>query len=195
MVSSPGTGGIETAYALLSDIIAIHDRHHANGSADKLPMSLMRRRIEQRPNHYNAIFATRNGTWHQVGNIERRGRTIRADTGFDWVTPHTFRIFLDPRSRPRSPRRLHKTEATPSPIDRTLRARLFGLTCRGEHRGRSPPRRGPPHLPRTPCAVGPSAHYCARSNSWRDARGEVENCSLRVRRRDLNVAAGGAPRA
>ena len=52
---------------------------------------LMRRRIEQRPNHYNAVFATRNGTWHQVGNIERRWRTIRADTGFDWVTPNTFR--------------------------------------------------------------------------------------------------------
>lgn len=52
---------------------------------------LMRRRIEQLPNHYNAVFATRNGTWHQVGNIERRWRTIRADTGFDWVTPHTFR--------------------------------------------------------------------------------------------------------
>lgn len=52
---------------------------------------LMRRRIEQRRNHYNAVFATRNGTWHQVGNIERRWRTIRADTGFDWVTPHTFR--------------------------------------------------------------------------------------------------------
>lgn len=52
---------------------------------------LMRRRVEQRSNHYNAVFATRNGTWHQVGNIERRWRTIRADTGFDWVTPHTFR--------------------------------------------------------------------------------------------------------
>jgi integrase len=52
---------------------------------------LMRRRIEQRTNHYNAVFATRNGTWHQVGNIERRWRTIRADTGFEWVTPHTFR--------------------------------------------------------------------------------------------------------
>jgi integrase len=52
---------------------------------------LIRRRIEQRPNHYNAVFATRNGTWHQVGNVERRWRTIRADTGFEWVTPHTFR--------------------------------------------------------------------------------------------------------
>jgi len=52
---------------------------------------LMRRRLEQSPNHYNAVFATRNGTWHQVGNIERRWRTIRADSGFEWVTPHTFR--------------------------------------------------------------------------------------------------------
>lgn len=52
---------------------------------------LMRRRIEQPANLYNAVFATRNGTWHQVGNIERRWRTIRADSGFEWVTPHTFR--------------------------------------------------------------------------------------------------------
>lgn len=52
---------------------------------------LLRRRVEQPANHYNAVFATRNGTWHQVNNIERRWRTIRADTGFEWVTPHTFR--------------------------------------------------------------------------------------------------------
>ncbi len=31
-VSGPGAGRIETAYALLSDIIAIHERHHAKGS-------------------------------------------------------------------------------------------------------------------------------------------------------------------
>jgi integrase len=52
---------------------------------------LMRRRVEQPPNRHDAVFATRNGTWHQVGNIERRWRTIRADAGLDWVTPHTFR--------------------------------------------------------------------------------------------------------
>lgn len=52
---------------------------------------LLRRRVEQPPNQFNAVFATRNGTWHQVGNIERRWRTIRADAGLDWVTPHTFR--------------------------------------------------------------------------------------------------------
>lgn len=40
---------------------------------------------------HRGVFATRHGTWHQVGNIERRWRTIRADTGFDWATPRTFR--------------------------------------------------------------------------------------------------------
>ncbi len=52
---------------------------------------LTRRRFEQPTNDNDAVFATRNGTWHQVGNIERRWRAIRADTGFEWVTPHTFR--------------------------------------------------------------------------------------------------------
>ncbi|UFN45230.1 tyrosine-type recombinase/integrase [Nocardioides okcheonensis] len=52
---------------------------------------LTRRRVEQPANDRDAVFATRNGTWHQVGNIERRWRIIRADTGLEWVTPHTFR--------------------------------------------------------------------------------------------------------
>ena len=39
----------------------------------------------------DAVFATRNGTWHQVVNIERRWRQIRKDTRYEWVTPHTFR--------------------------------------------------------------------------------------------------------
>lgn len=43
------------------------------------------------PNENDAVFANRNGTWHQVVNIERRWRQIRKDTGFEWVTPHTFR--------------------------------------------------------------------------------------------------------
>jgi integrase len=42
-------------------------------------------------NPHDAVFATRNGTWHQVVNIERRWRRIREDTGYEWVTPHTFR--------------------------------------------------------------------------------------------------------
>ncbi|MDR7254150.1 integrase [Nocardioides sp. BE266] len=52
---------------------------------------LLRRQIEQPTNPHDAVFATRNGTWHQVGNIERRWRAIRADTDLEWVTPHTFR--------------------------------------------------------------------------------------------------------
>ena len=44
------------------------------------------------PTEHDAIFATRNGTWHQVVNIERRWRQIRKDTGYEWVTPPpTFR--------------------------------------------------------------------------------------------------------
>ena len=42
-------------------------------------------------NPIDAVFPTRNGTWQQVNNVERRWRQIRADTGLDWVTPHTFR--------------------------------------------------------------------------------------------------------
>jgi integrase len=41
------------------------------------------------PNGHDAVFATRNGTWHQVVNVERRWRQIRKDTGYEWVTPHT----------------------------------------------------------------------------------------------------------
>lgn len=43
------------------------------------------------PNENDAVFATRNGTWHQVVNVERRWRQIREDSGYEWVTPHTFR--------------------------------------------------------------------------------------------------------
>ncbi len=52
---------------------------------------LLRRRVSEPANPRDAVFATRKGTWHQVGNIERRWRQIRRDTGFDWVTPHVFR--------------------------------------------------------------------------------------------------------
>ena len=44
-------------------------------------------------NENDAVFATRNGTWHQVVNVERRWRQIRKDTGYEWVTPHTFRCY------------------------------------------------------------------------------------------------------
>ena len=43
------------------------------------------------PTDNDAVFATRQGTWHQVVNVERRWRQIRKDSGYEWVTPHTFR--------------------------------------------------------------------------------------------------------
>ncbi|WP_248581557.1 site-specific integrase [Nocardioides sp. InS609-2] len=52
---------------------------------------LLRRRVEEPANLYNAVFATRTGTWHQASNVERRWRQIRSGTKFEWVTPHTFR--------------------------------------------------------------------------------------------------------
>jgi integrase len=52
---------------------------------------LRRRRAAAREHPNDAVFPTRNGTWQQVNNVERRWRQIRKDTGLDWVTPHTFR--------------------------------------------------------------------------------------------------------
>ena len=52
---------------------------------------LRRRRSAARENPIDAVFPTRNGTWQQVNNAERRWRQIRKDTGLEWVTPHTFR--------------------------------------------------------------------------------------------------------
>jgi integrase len=52
---------------------------------------LRRRQGAAGANPNDAVFPTRNGTWQQVNNVERRWRKIRKDTGLDWVTPHTFR--------------------------------------------------------------------------------------------------------
>lgn len=52
---------------------------------------LRRRQAAARENPNDAVFPTRNGTWQQVNNVERRCRQVRKDTGLDWVTPHTFR--------------------------------------------------------------------------------------------------------
>jgi len=53
--------------------------------------AMKRRRAASPDNPNDAVFPTRNGTWQQVNNVERRWRQIRKDTGLDWVTPHTFR--------------------------------------------------------------------------------------------------------
>lgn len=52
---------------------------------------LRSRRQSASGNEIDAVFATRNGTWHQVNNVERRWRQIRAEAGLDWVTPSDFR--------------------------------------------------------------------------------------------------------
>lgn len=56
-------------------------------------VSVLQRRCNEtdEPNPLDAVFATRNGTWHQVSNVERRWRQIRKVSGLEWVTPHTFR--------------------------------------------------------------------------------------------------------
>ena len=54
--------------------------------------AVLRRRVTAaRENSNDAVFPTRNGTWQQVNNVERRWRQIRKNTGLEWVTPHTFR--------------------------------------------------------------------------------------------------------
>jgi integrase len=37
------------------------------------------------------VFLTRNGTWVTPNNVRRDLRAARAESGFEWVTPHTFR--------------------------------------------------------------------------------------------------------
>ena len=53
--------------------------------------TLRRRRSGSRKGDVDVVFATRNGTWQQVNNVERRWRQIRKEAGLDWVTPDAFR--------------------------------------------------------------------------------------------------------
>lgn len=39
----------------------------------------------------DAVFASRRGTWLSPHNVRRQWREARADTGLEWVTPHTLR--------------------------------------------------------------------------------------------------------
>lgn len=52
---------------------------------------LRRRRSGARAGALDAVFPTRNGTWQQVNNVERRWRQIRQEAELDSVTPHAFR--------------------------------------------------------------------------------------------------------
>ncbi|WP_431937014.1 tyrosine-type recombinase/integrase [Micromonospora sp. RP3T] len=52
---------------------------------------LMARKITIADNPLDAIFASRRGTWLSPQNVRRQWRQARAETGLEWVTPHTFR--------------------------------------------------------------------------------------------------------
>jgi integrase len=52
---------------------------------------LQARRCSMRANFLDAVFPTRNVTWQQVNNVERRWRQIRREAGLEWVTPEMFR--------------------------------------------------------------------------------------------------------
>jgi integrase len=54
-------------------------------------LALQERRRSSPDNFLDAVFPTRNGTWQQVNNVERRWRQIRSEAGLEWVTPDMFR--------------------------------------------------------------------------------------------------------
>lgn len=58
---------------------------------------LLQRRSRVSDSRIDAVFPTRNGTWQQVNNVERRWRQIRREAGLEWVTPDAFR--RSPRER------------------------------------------------------------------------------------------------
>lgn len=53
--------------------------------------TLRQRHSGSRNGDIDAVFTTRNGTWQQVNNVERRWRQIRKEAGLKWVTPGVFR--------------------------------------------------------------------------------------------------------
>ena len=54
-------------------------------------MLLDSRRSSVPDNFLDAVFPTRNVTWQQVNNVERRWRQIRREAGLAWVTTEAFR--------------------------------------------------------------------------------------------------------
>lgn len=51
---------------------------------------LARRVAARMTSEIGAVFPTRNGTWQQVNNVERRWRQVRANAGLEGVTPNAF---------------------------------------------------------------------------------------------------------
>ncbi|QWC84158.1 tyrosine-type recombinase/integrase [Nocardioidaceae bacterium] len=63
---------------------------------------LQARRRTTPDNFLDAVFPTRNVTWQQVNNVERRWRQIRRAASLEWVTPDAFRrapCDLEPQQR------------------------------------------------------------------------------------------------
>jgi integrase len=54
-------------------------------------LMLQSRRSSVPDNFLDAVFPTRNVTWQQVNNVERRWRQIRREAGLEWVTTEAFR--------------------------------------------------------------------------------------------------------
>lgn len=52
---------------------------------------ILRRMVEKPGNPLDAVFATRNGTWFQVSNVENTWNRVVDGTSYDWVTFHVFR--------------------------------------------------------------------------------------------------------
>ena len=53
---------------------------------------ILQARRRTSPDYFlDAVFPTRNVTWQQVNNVERRWRQIRREAGLEWVTPEAFR--------------------------------------------------------------------------------------------------------
>jgi len=51
----------------------------------------MARKLSAADIPYDAVYASRRGTWMSPQNVRRQWRQARADAGLEWVTPHTFR--------------------------------------------------------------------------------------------------------
>jgi integrase len=52
---------------------------------------LLARKLVAADDPYDAIFASRRGTWLSPNNVRRQWRQARTDANLAWVTPHTFR--------------------------------------------------------------------------------------------------------
>lgn len=61
------------------------------GVPEAAGLILQARRRTSPDNFLDAVFPTRNVTWQQVNNVERRWRQIRRAGGLEWVTPDAFR--------------------------------------------------------------------------------------------------------